>query len=285
MKYTLFIFRRDYRVVDNNGLIWASEKCKNIIPIFIFTPEQVTNKNKFKSDNAIQFMIESLKDLNKELVKLKSKLHIFYGDNVDILKKICKEIQVTDIVFNMDYTPYALKRDKKIKVFCEENDIKIKMTEDYLLSYIGRYLKSDRTPYVVYNGFRNNAVKFSVRKPNNITVGNFKKSNKLKKLENGYIEYTENEHILLKGGRIKGLEKLKAIKNIKNYDEDRNTLAIETTQLSAYIKFGCISIREVYYKFVEIFGKESQIINQLYWRELYYYINYYFPRVVKRKRF
>ena len=32
-------------------------------------------------------MIESLKDLNKNLKKEKSRLHIFYGDNIDILKK------------------------------------------------------------------------------------------------------------------------------------------------------------------------------------------------------
>ena len=32
-------------------------------------------------------MIESLKDLDKNLKKKKSKLHIFYGDNIDVLKK------------------------------------------------------------------------------------------------------------------------------------------------------------------------------------------------------
>ena len=40
---------------------------ENVIPLFIFTPEQVTDKNKFKSNNAIQFMIESLKDLDEDL--------------------------------------------------------------------------------------------------------------------------------------------------------------------------------------------------------------------------
>ncbi len=59
----LFIFRRDLRIQDNIGLNTAVEKCKNIYPVFIFTPEQVTDKNKYKSDNAIQFMIESLDDL------------------------------------------------------------------------------------------------------------------------------------------------------------------------------------------------------------------------------
>ena len=63
----LFIFRRDLRIIDNNGLNLLNSQCKNIYTIFIFTPEQVTNANKFKSDNAVQFMIESLKDLSSQI--------------------------------------------------------------------------------------------------------------------------------------------------------------------------------------------------------------------------
>ena len=66
----LFIFRRDLRIIDNNGLNLLNSKCKNIYTIFIFTPEQVTNANKFKSDNAVQFMIESLKDLSSQINKM-----------------------------------------------------------------------------------------------------------------------------------------------------------------------------------------------------------------------
>ena len=86
--YTIFIFRRDLRLHDNNGLNYAMKNCKNIIPIFIFTPEQITNKNKFKNDNEIQFMCETLNELDNDLKKYNSKLHIFYGDNIKILKKL-----------------------------------------------------------------------------------------------------------------------------------------------------------------------------------------------------
>ena len=185
----------------------------------------------------------------------------------------------------MDYTPYAIKRDKSIEAFCKENNINCKMTEDYLLGYIGRYLKSNRTPYIVYNGFRDNAVRFSVKKPRFIKIQNLKATTKLKKIENEYIEYTKNKDILLKGGRKEALEKLENVKNLKDYEISRNITNIKTTLLSAYIKFGCLSIREVYYKFVELYGKKSQIVYQLYWRELYYYIAYYYPKVLNGKKF
>ena len=59
-KCGIFIFRRDFRIEDNNGLNWMSFTCKNINPVFIFTPEQVGSGNDYKSDNAVLFMIESL---------------------------------------------------------------------------------------------------------------------------------------------------------------------------------------------------------------------------------
>ena len=288
VEYTLFIFRRDFRIVDNNGLSWACSNCKNVIPIFIFTPEQVTKNNKYKSNNAIQFMIESLKNLDEELKKHNSRLHLFTGDNIEVLKKIFKQINVTDVVFNMDYTPYAIKRDKSIENLCKKNGIKCKLTEDYLLGYISQYLKANRTPYIVYNGFRNNALKFTVKKPKKDIkkiIKQLTKSKDLSLLESGYIKYIVNKHILVHGGRKEGLLKLENIKNHGNYDTDRNKLKLETTLLSAYIKFGCLSIREVYHKILSNYGKSCQLINQMYWRELYYYIAYYFPRVLNGKDF
>ena len=88
----LFIFRRDFRLIDNKGLEYAMNNFDNIIPIFIFTPEQITKKNKFISNNSIQFMIESLKDLDSELHKNNSKLHIFKGNNITVLKKYINKL-------------------------------------------------------------------------------------------------------------------------------------------------------------------------------------------------
>ena len=77
----LFIFRRDLRTVDNNGLNYLSELCENIYTIFIFTPEQVGSENKYKSDNSVQFMIESLHDLEHEIRSKGGQLFTFYGKN------------------------------------------------------------------------------------------------------------------------------------------------------------------------------------------------------------
>ena len=115
----LFIFRRDLRIVDNKGLILASSKCKNLYTVFIFTPEQVTSANKFKSDNAVHFMIESLQDLSADISKKGGHLYTFYGKNDIIIKQLIKELDIGIVSFNMDYSPYAVKRDHSIIELCK----------------------------------------------------------------------------------------------------------------------------------------------------------------------
>ena len=61
-------------------------------------------------------------------------------------------------------------------------------------------------------------------------------------------------------------------------------MSIPTTNLSTYIKFGNISIREAYWKFRKTFGLKNTLVSQLYWREFYYYIAFYYP-VLKSENF
>jgi deoxyribodipyrimidine photo-lyase len=70
---SLFLFRRDLRLEDNTGLIFALESSEIVIPAFIFTKEQIEN-NPFRSDHCLKFMIESLKDLENQLKAKDGKL-------------------------------------------------------------------------------------------------------------------------------------------------------------------------------------------------------------------
>lgn len=285
-EFTIFIFRRDLRIVDNLGLLYATKNYDNIIPVFIFTPEQVTNKNKYKSDNAIQFMIESLKDLDEELKNNGSKLHLFYGDNISVIKKICNTIKVRAIIFNLDYTIYSQNRDDEIKKFCKKKNIICESVEDYLLLPIGSILNGSGNAYSVFTAFRNKLLKEKINEPTKLTQKMSSKLTKTSKLdEHGYIKYNINDDIAINGGRKNGLKYLNNLKNHKKYNDDRNDLAIPTTMLSAYIKFGCVSIREVYWKIKNTLGANNDLLSQLCWREFYYYIAYYNPEVLKGKSY
>lgn len=281
--YTLYLFRRDLRIDDNMALYKIIEMIdeKSIIPCFIFTPEQTTDKNKYRSLKAIQFMIESLQDLDDTLHAYGSRLHYFQGDNIKVLENICKSIPVTNIVFNMDYTPYAQKRDKRIQQWCLKHGICCHITEDYLLANIGTFLKKDNTIYQVFTPFKNNILSNEniIPKPSKKNIKKLLSStNMLKSLESG-IQYThlqdEKQHV--HGGRVVGKKMLDKITNLLDYDDKRNCIMYNSSNLSAYIKFGCLSIREVYWKLRKHYSKSHGMVGQLIWREFYYYIAYYSP--------
>ena len=273
---SIFIFRRDLRLTDNSGLIEALENSKNVIPIFIFTPEQI-DKNSYKSDNAIQFMIESLTELENKIKKKKGQLYYFYGKQDKIISKITKNNNIDAVYFNKDWTPYAIKRDEKIKKLCIKKDIDCVQVEDYTLLPINKLLNQNEEVYKVYGAFYRNAKNFKVPKPKKIKNFNFNKIKTSDNIQLNYIDkfYQKNDDILVRGGRKNAQKILKTIKNFNQYSTKRNELDYETTHLSAYTKFGCLSIREVYHKMKKHLKPNNQLFNQLFWKEFYVYISKY----------
>jgi deoxyribodipyrimidine photo-lyase len=286
---SIFIFRRDFRLTDNLGLIECAKKSSSILPIFIFTPEQI-EKNDYFSSNCFEFLLNALDSLDKEFKeKFNSKIHYFYGDNVEILKKIYKEYKYDAIYFNMDYTVYSKKRDLEIKNYSNNDNIQCIMIEDYLLLPINSYLKSDGTPFLVYGPFKKNARKITVPNPNNYKFknifDNFSSSLlfDIKKLDK---YYNKNKDLLILQKDTNRESVLKILKDIRKfiyYPDERNILIKPTTHLSAYIKYGLVSMREVYHTYLKEFGLEHGLVDQLYWREFYFYIAYYTLRVLEGK--
>lgn len=278
----LFIFRRDLRIQDNNTLGLMSKQCKNIYTIFIFTPEQTTDKNKYKSNNCLQFMFGSLHDLNKNLNQYGGKLHYFYGSNEEIIKNIINQINIDLVGFNMDVTPYSIKRDKKIITLCKKHKINIIAENDYYLHKMGVVKTNSGTPYQKYTPYYNTAVKIPFDNIINIkpSIIPFTNANLSHTVSIDYIQQQLlpklNPSILFNGGRQEGLKVLKnTISQQKNYANTRNDLSKTTSRLSAHIKFGCLSIREVY----NAMKSNTEFIKQLYWRDFYANILFHFPKV------
>src|SRR6056297_615982 len=96
---SVFIFRRDLRLYDNTALIEALKNSEEVIPIFIFTPTQL-DKNKLKSNNCVQFMIESLKDLESDLKKKNGKLYYFYDTEEKALEQIITNKDINAVYVN-----------------------------------------------------------------------------------------------------------------------------------------------------------------------------------------
>lgn len=287
-KKTIHIFRRDYRLDDNTALISACSNSTTIIPIFIFTHKQIEPKNNsYFSHNCVQFLCNSLDDLNEQLKAHKSRLFVFYGDEMEILTKLLKQnSDIEAVSFNMDYTAYSKTRDASISKLVENLGRKLIIEEDIMLHKLGVVATTSGGVYSKYTPYYRNAIKKEVAKPIPNKYSNYiASSNKFpNELDINKIHkfHNNNPNLLHQGGRKEGLEILKKMSEWRDYDKMRNELDYATTRLSAFNKFGCISVREAFHAIKSKCGIDSGIIGQYIWRDFFYTLSYHHPEIYEK---
>jgi len=313
-KYCIHIFRRDYRLEDNTTLIEACKTHDIVIPIFIFTKKQIDKKqNQYRSDNCVQFLCESLNDLNTQIKNAsssnKSQLYIFYTESeILILETLIKLISnLKTISFNMDYTKYSKERDSEIDKLCKKNSINCLSLDDICLNPVGTVLNGSGQPYTKFTPFWRASAKKDIKKVVSNNFKNYLESSSiigktLLKLKNenqsitiedvmepngkyGIMGSNINEQLPERGGRTNGLSILHRIKNWNNYNDDRDMLTYKTTHLSPFNKFGCVSIREVYWAMHTKLGEKGDdgLIRQLFWRDFFYNLSHFHPEIYSDK--
>ena len=280
---SIFIFHRDFRLIDNTALIAALTDSDNVLPIFIFDPRQISSQNSYKSNNCIQFMIQSLLDLDRQLSDKGSRLFFFHGPPAFVLTKLIHAYQAEAVYFNIDYTLFAKTRDQELEAVCQKLKIPCYQLEDYLLQPVASVTTGNGTVYTKFTPYFNKVHSLTVReiesnKRSNYASAKLKLPAELDKTDLSKL-YKNNPHLLEAGGRTNALKKLAKIELFTHYNKERNNPNIPTTQMSAFIKFGCVSIREVYWKFHEKLGTKNDLIKQLYWRDFFYNIAYTYPTI------
>ena len=282
-KNGLFIFRRDLRVVDNVTLNLLNEQCERIYAIFIFTPEQVTRENPFKSNNAIQYMLESLDDLEDQT---SGKLKTFYGKNPRVIADCIRAWDIDVVAYNIDYTPYALKRDEEITALCKKMNVPVLSDHDYYLHTPGSILTGGGTPYQKFTPYYEAALKVRVAAPKRYRAIKFSESTKEVSNKISLPEATRrflphpNPNILVQGGRENAVRQISRFSRIQaKYAATHDDVSKPSSQLSAAIKFGCVSIREVY----AAYKTNHSFIRQLVWRDFFANILYAFPHVLGKE--
>lgn len=281
---SLHIFRRDLRLFDNTALIEALQSSESVIPCFILDKRQI-EKNDYKSDNCIQFMANSLQELDTELNKKQSKLYLFYGIAEEIIAELLKKLAIKAVFVNRDYTPFSRKRDEKIAKICHDLNVDFHSYADALLHEPEEVVKSDHKPYTVFTPFFKKASQLFVALPKNNSHENYYQQPISLEDRQVLIKLLQknNPDILVKGGRKEALSLLKEIKDLVNYQEIRNfPSARGTTRLSAHNKFGTLSVREFYATVIQHFGQGHSLINELIWRDFFTAIAFYYPHVFGR---
>ncbi|MBU1218667.1 DNA photolyase family protein [Myxococcota bacterium] len=283
MKINLFIFHRDLRIFENNALERAINDDLPLCPCFFFDRAQLEN-NRFFSSRAFSFMIESLKDLDRDLAQHGGRLHLFYGSPGEILAQILSSGLVNTVYSGFDYTPFAKNRDATLTEICKTHGLEHQQFHNLLIKHPNAVLKKDGTPYTVFTPYFKKWLLTPIELPLQASHRQFSKICLPGELTWEQIENLDPVRINFKsynsGGRKAGLSLLSRLQSISSdYENLRNIPALNATSgLSPHLKAGTVSPVEAYQILLSCPGGAS-LIRELAWRDFFSSIAYHFPRV------
>ena len=259
-KTGLVIFTRDLRIHDNYTVEVAGKSCEKLIGCFIFSNKQIDpKKNPYYNANAIQFMMDCINDMPIHIAHL--------SELPDPEKYGC-------IFISTDYTKFAKLRELELEKFAKKHNINLVMVDNHLLETPTKTQPGSQqassggsriVPYQKYTPYYNSRKNY---KPLIVKSERFK--NKFISFPSNFKLQYEKIKLDIKGGR-------KRFSGFGDYAKTRNDPNKPTTRMGAYIKFGCISVREAY----KMFEKNEAIIKQLWWREFYYNLAIGFPHILE----
>jgi deoxyribodipyrimidine photo-lyase len=275
----IFWFRRDLRLHDNVGLYHALNSGKPVLPIFIFDTNILDKLNK-PLDLRVQFVHQTLNNIDNQLKQLGSGLTVCYGNPDKVFVDLLSQYSITAVFTNHDYEPYALKRDKQIQELLSASGSEFHTYKDQVIFEKSEVTKDDGLPYTVFTPYSR---KWKAKLTEN-PIKSFLSETCLQncfKYTPPAIPLLETMGFSHQEWSYPSTQVLDEI--IRNYADQRDFPAINgTSRLGVHLRFGTISVRQLVMNSI---NKSEIYLNELIWRDFYHQILYNFPHVGEGRSF
>jgi deoxyribodipyrimidine photo-lyase len=144
-------FRQDLRVDDNPALLMASAHGREIIPVFILDDE---TPGRWSFGGAARWWLHgSLTSLRACLAALGAPLVLRRGRAERELDRLIAESGAKGVFWNRCYEPFAIERDRRIKVRLKQHGIEVQSGNAALLHEPFSTATAEGAPFRVYSPF------------------------------------------------------------------------------------------------------------------------------------
>ena len=282
---TIFWFKQDLRLSDNEGILEAS-KIGKILPIYIFSD---ASSDEFKIGKSSKlYLYHSLENLNQSI---DDKLNFYKGDSKKILVNLVKKYDIKNVFCSRCYEPWKVSHYAEIEKALAELNVNFRIFNGSYLwepesikNEIGSY-------YKVFTAYKRKAYLSEVRKPfrkptNLHFIKDRDNTMRLHDLNlishNSWEQKIESYWVFGEDVALKKLNHF--IKNgLLGYKIERDYPAKEnTSKLSPNLHFGEISPYQIWDKVRNIdsthFPKEDldHFLSEVIWREFSCYLMTHF---------
>ncbi|WP_141580060.1 deoxyribodipyrimidine photo-lyase [Actinomadura sp. WMMA1423] len=274
MDTSILLFTRDLRVRDNPALA-AACGAGRVVPVFVF--DDAILGGPFAAPNRVRFLLDSLADLRRSLTELGGDLVVRRGDPARETARLARETGARSLLLADERSAYAARRLARLR----ELGLEVSVLPGITVVPPGDLTPASGDHYKVFTPYWRaweevrwrpavDAPK-EVRLPSGVEPGALPRLAEL-------VPGTPSPD-LAPGGETKGRERLEAWlrEDAAEYDRVRDDLAADrTSRLGPYLKFGCVSPRELAGSAPDAFRR------QLAWRDFHHQVAAAFPGLPRR---
>jgi deoxyribodipyrimidine photo-lyase len=282
-------FRRDLRAYDHAALSFALASSRSVHCVFVFDTE-ILDALSERSDRRVEFIYESVAELDNTLRKLGGALWILHGRARDEIVALAVRLKVQAVYANRDYEPAALARDREVQRRLLDAQIQLEMCKDQVIFECDEVLTQGQRPFSVFTPYKK--AWLARLRPADLAPHRIEQHASAlaacsppppASLEQLGFRRTNLSKLGLPVGTAGGQRWLRDfISRMDYYQERRDYPAARgPSYLSVHLRFGTLSIRELVRAAQERDSEGARTwLSELIWREFYFMILYHHPYVV-----
>src|SRR5271165_2069392 len=261
----IVVITRDLRVHDNPALALACAAARQVVPVFVVDPAPV--------------LAQSVASLREQLRKRGGDLVIRQGDPVAEVLRLALRTSAEAVFIADDVSGYAARRRSRLDAGCARHRLRLTVTPGHAVVPAGELQPAGGGHYRVFTPYwrawRAAPWRRVYPAPPIVSVPAIESPGDMPVAAGAFSGG------LLRGGELAGRNRMRAWLRgpLAVYDATRDDLAAdETSRLSAYLRFGCVSPVELARAALTRPGGE-EYCRQLAWRDFFHQVTVAFPNI------
>ncbi|MEU8084732.1 deoxyribodipyrimidine photo-lyase [Micromonospora sp. NPDC049101] len=268
----IVLLTRDLRVHDHPALATTCAAFDRVVPLYVLDPALAD-----RSANRTRFLHQALADLRAELRERGGDLVVRHGDPVAETIRLAGEVGATAVALSADVSHHARRRERRLRAECERHRLHLRLFPGLTVVEPGALRPGGGgdhyrvfSPY--HRAWAANRWREELAAPRRVTLPGGVRVGSLPKPPAG-----DSPDAAVGGERVAQQRLTDWLPDLDRYADQHDDMAgDDTSRLSPYLRFGCVSPLAVANRAGD---RSGPFVRQICWRDFYYQVTAAFPEI------